>query len=270
METSKIPAISVVMSVYNGEKYLEKGISSIVNQTFTDWELIVCDDGSADNTYELLKQFAQRDERIRVIRNEHNSGLAYSLNRAISIARSNILARQDADDESAPNRFEVQYPYVIEHPEYAIVGTAWYNVSDERQWVTLPLEEPTAMQMLWVGSFMHPSWMMRKDQLEKVGFYTAGKYTMRDQDYHLAMKLLGAGMKMYNMQTPLYYYTNDSSTFNRTKNWKRVKGLMWIRFDSYKRNHFPIWAYVAVLKPLVKNLLPAALTKAYYFRKEQK
>lgn len=78
METSKIPAISVVMSVYNGEKYLEKGISSIVNQTFTDWELIVCDDGNADNTYELLKQFAQSDKRIKamcdvIVANRYNS-----------------------------------------------------------------------------------------------------------------------------------------------------------------------------------------------------
>lgn len=261
------PKISIVMGVYNGEKYMDTGIQSIINQTFQDWEFIICDDGSTDGTYEKLLQYAMRDDRIKIIRNAKNQGLAYSLNNAILHTKSNILARQDADDRSELNRFELQYPFVCEHPEYAIVGTAWNNIdASGNLWITMPKEKPLAKDLIWDGGFMHPSWMMRKDMLEKVGFYTVSDNTKRDQDYHLVMKLYGAGMKMYNIQIPLYNYTNDSATFSRTKNKKLVKGLMWIRWDGYRRNKFPVWDYVFVLKPLLKNILPTSITRAYYLR----
>ena len=116
------------MSVRNGEKDLEKSMNSLFNQTFTDWELIVCDDGSTDNTLEKLNRYAESDSRIKVLHNSESKGLAYSLNLCIENARSNILARQDADDASDIHRFEIQYPFVINHPEYAVVGTCWYSV----------------------------------------------------------------------------------------------------------------------------------------------
>jgi len=259
------PKISVVMSVYNGERYLARGINSLINQTFTDWELIVCDDGSTDHTYRLLRQFSQQDSRIRVLRNTGNRGLAYSLNRAIRLARSNILARQDADDTSDPQRFAVQYPFVLAHPEYAIVGTGWYNVDDlQRRYLARPKAELEAKDLVLDGGFMHPTWMMRKDRLAAVGFYTVNRYTRRDQDYHLVMKLYGRGLAMYNLPLPLYNYTADDATFRRTKNWRRVPGLMWIRFDGYRRNRLPWWQYIFVFKPLLKNLLPSWLTRAFY------
>lgn len=261
------PKISVIMSVYNGEQYLDKGITSILNQTFSDFEFIICDDCSNDNTLDLLNKFAQIDKRIIVIHNEKNMGLAYSLNRCIELSKCDILARQDADDESALNRFEIQFPFVLNHPEYAIVGTSWYSVNGTSKNLVNPIEIPTAKQMLWGGSYMHPSWMMRKEALKKVNYYTATDLTRRDQDYHLVMKLLGIGLKIYNLQTPLYFYTADEGAFKRTKSWKRVKGLMWIRFDSYKRNKFPFWYYVAVLKPFIKMLMPNFISKWIYNRK---
>ena len=265
-----MPSISVIMSVLNGSGYMEKGIQSIINQSFTDWEFIICDDGSSDNTYEIIKNYEKSDHRIIALRNEKNMGLAYSLNKCIQIAKSNILARQDADDESVPNRFEIQYPFVVNHPEYAIVGTAWYSIDAENNRnLHIPKTEPKARDMVWVGSFMHPSWMMRKDQLERVGFYTDGQLTMRDQDYHLVMKVLSIGMSIYNLNEPLYLYTDDNSTFNRTKNWRRVKGLMWVRFDSYRRNKLPFFYYLAVLKPLMKMLLPEWIVKKYYYSKKR-
>lgn len=265
-----MPLISVIMSVLNGEQYLRKGIESIINQTFVDWEFIICDDGSTDRTFEILQEYEKKDNRIIIIKNEENHGLAYSLNRCIEIAKSNILARQDADDESDIHRFEIQYPFVVEHPEYAIVGTSFYTVdSNSNKKLFVMEEEPKAMDMLWVGKFMHPTWMMRKDLIAKVGFYTANQYTLRDQDYHLVMKILAEGMTLHNMREPLYYYTNDENTFKRTKNWKRVRGLMWIRLDAFRRNKLPFWTYVFVLKPLAKHLLPTSLTKAFYFRKRK-
>jgi len=259
------PKISVIMSVRNGEKDLEKSMNSLFNQTFTDWELIVCDDGSTDNTLGLLNKYAERDNRVRVLHNSESKGLAYSLNYCIENARSNILARQDADDASDIHRFEIQYPFVISHPEYAVVGTCWYSVDENgvKKENRVP-EKPTARQQVKGGLYMHPSWMMRKDQIEKIGFYTVNKYTVRSQDYHFIMKLLAAGMTLYNMPNLLYYYTNDAATRQRHKNWKRVKGLMWIRWDSYKRNHLPIWCYVYVFKPFLVNLIPSRIMDFHY------
>ena len=263
-----IPKISVVMSVYNGEEYLEKGVNSILYQTFSDFEFIICDDCSTDGTYNKLKKIASKDSRVILIHNETNCGLAFSLNKCILMSKSNILARQDADDESVLTRFEKQYDYVIKHPEYAIVGTSYYSVRDKEETKVYPKENPLAKDLIWDGGFMHPSWMMRKDMLQKVGFYTATKMTRRDQDYHLVMKLYGAGMIMHNMQELLYRYTNDIHTYNRTRNLYSVKGLMWIRWDGYRRNNFPCFVYIVCLKPLIKNILPNFLMKKYYYRKK--
>ncbi len=257
--------ISVIMSVRNGAKDLYRSIPSILNQTYRDFEFIICDDGSTDDTLSVLEQYRQKDSRIVIIRNKQSKGLAYSLNRCIELAQSNILARQDADDTSELDRFAKQYTFVCEHPEYAIVGTCWYNeFPDGRKNEHRVKAEPTALDQVKGGLYMHPSWMMRKDLIGKVGNYTVNKYTLRSQDYHLVMKVLAAGMKLYNMQCFLYNYTVDNRTMGRTRNWKRVFGLMWIRWDSYKRNRLPIWCYMYVFKPILTNLIPRDIMFWHY------
>lgn len=252
-----MPKISVLMSVKNGCDNLQISIPSILNQTFRDFEFIICDDGSTDDTFSILEKYQKIDNRIILIRNAESKGLAFSLNRCIANAKSNILARQDADDRSDLKRFELQYEFVSAHPEYAIVGTCWYNVcSDGNKYPVDVPKEPTAMDQVKGGLFMHPSFMMRKDMIAKVGYYTVSPYTLRSQDYHMVMKVLGDGMKMYNMNEYLYYYTADEEMMKRTRNWKRVKGLMWIRWDAYRRNNLPWWCYVYVLKPVLTNLIP--------------
>ena len=258
--------ISIIMSVKNGAKDLPKSIGSIQKQTFKDWEFIICDDGSTDDTLAILNEYAAQDDRIIILHHDKSTGLAQALNDCIEASHCDILARQDADDFSAPDRFEKQYPFVMEHPEYAIVGTCYYTVDGMGNILqeSHPKELPSAMDQVKGGIFMHPSWMLRKDQLAKVGFYTVNKYTMRSQDYHLVMKLLGAGMKLYNMQELLYYYTADEGTKMRSRNWKRVPGLMWIRWDAYRRNHLPLWCYIYVFKPVVTNLIPQKLMMRHY------
>lgn len=253
------------MSVKNGSNDLSKSIGSILRQTFEDWEFIICDDGSTDETLRLLYSIQKEDKRIIVLHNETSRGLAYSLNKCIEVAKSNILARQDADDSSEPQRLEKQYKFILSHPEYAIVGTCWYNVFSDGSRAKNPVKEmPSAMDQVKGGLYMHPSWMMRKEQIEKVGYYTVNKHTIRSQDYHLVMKVLGAGMKLYNMQEYLYNYTADENTMKRSRNWKRVWGLMWIRWDAYKRNNLPLWCYVYVLKPLITNLIPQCIMFKHY------
>ncbi|MBI5094602.1 MAG: glycosyltransferase family 2 protein [Candidatus Hydrogenedentes bacterium] len=113
---SAAPAVSVVMSVYNGERYLAEAIESILGQTYRDFEFIIIDDGSTDESLKIVEGYASRDNRIRLV-SRPNRGLAAALNDGIEIARAPIIARMDADDVSLPKRFEKQMLYMAQHPE---------------------------------------------------------------------------------------------------------------------------------------------------------
>jgi glycosyltransferase involved in cell wall biosynthesis len=110
------PQISVIMAVYNGEKYLAEAIESILNQTFKEFEFIIIDDGSKDNSLNIIKRYAKKDSRIIIIKNEKNMKLAWSLNKGLKIARGKYIARMDSDDISLTDRLEKQY-YFLEKKE---------------------------------------------------------------------------------------------------------------------------------------------------------
>lgn len=117
---NKAPKISLIMSVYNGEDYLAEAIESVINQTFTDWELIVINDCSTDSTGEILSGYAAQDSRVKVHTNEVNLRLPSSLNKALSLAEGKYIARMDADDICLPDRLEKQYDFMEKNPEIAL------------------------------------------------------------------------------------------------------------------------------------------------------
>ncbi len=117
---SKSPKISVIMSVYNGEEYLEETLDSICNQSFKDWELVAINDCSTDTTLSILEKYASVDERIKIHTNEVNLRLPASLNKALSLAQGKYIARMDADDICLPDRFEKQYKFMEENPDVAL------------------------------------------------------------------------------------------------------------------------------------------------------
>ena len=124
------PEISVIMSVYNGETYLEEAIESVRNQTFKNWELIVINDCSTDSTSEILAGFASKDERIKVHTNEVNLKLPTSLNKAIFLSSGKYIARMDADDICLPDRFEKQYKFMEEHSDVALSSCRFMTVKN--------------------------------------------------------------------------------------------------------------------------------------------
>jgi glycosyltransferase involved in cell wall biosynthesis len=128
MNKRSYPKVSVVMSVYNGEKYLCEAIDSILNQTFENFEFLIVNDGSTDRTLEILQSY--RDPRIKVINNERNIGLTASLNKGLKIAKGEYVARMDADDVSFPHRLEQQKAFLDRNPRVAMVGS-WAEVIDE-------------------------------------------------------------------------------------------------------------------------------------------
>ena len=124
------PDISVIMSVYNGETYLEEAIESVINQTFKNWELIVINDCSTDSTAEILDGLSAKDERIKVHTNEVNLKLPTSLNKAISLSSGKYIARMDADDICLPDRFEKQFKFMEENGDVALSSCRFMTVKN--------------------------------------------------------------------------------------------------------------------------------------------
>ena len=121
---TKTPKISVLMSAYNSEKYISESIESILNQTFKDFEFIIINDGSSDNTAKIIQKYAEKDERIRFINSKQNQGIIAALNPGFSMCRGEYIARMDSDDISLPKRFEKQIEYMDKHSECGVLGTS--------------------------------------------------------------------------------------------------------------------------------------------------
>ncbi len=166
--------VTVLMAVYNGERHIGETISSVLSQTFEAFEFLIVNDASTDRTREIILSFA--DPRIRLVENERNLGLARSLNRGLRLAKGELIARQDADDLSEPQRLERQVDFLHAHPEVALVGT-WYTEIDAHGALLgqheLPCEyTPIRWSLLFVCPFVHSAVMLRKSLLlDRIGWY---------------------------------------------------------------------------------------------------
>lgn len=244
-EVRRMPKISVIMGVHNGEKTLPRAINSILNQTFTDFELIICDDCSTDATIQVIKDYIEKDNRIILIRNESNSGLAASLNNCINISKGEYIARMDDDDISHAERFEKQNHFLDEHQEYAIVGTCRNTFDKAGIWNTYGQGgELTKEDIIKCNIFTHPTVMMRREALLSAGMYTVCERTMRGQDFDLWCKMYACGYKGYVLPDILFDYYEDRNKIKEIKAkyrlnnyrthmiWRKKMGLS-IKYDVY-------------------------------------
>ncbi len=172
------PTVSVLMAVYNAERYVRQAINSILGQTFTDFELILVEDGSTDNTPAILNGYARQDARVLLVKNECNRGLIHSLNRGLAMARGKYVARMDADDVSLPGRLATQVRYLEQHPEVGVLGTNIVHIDADGCIMygghpkdTFPLSPDVIRWMLlWRCPIYHPTAMVRRAVLDRTGF----------------------------------------------------------------------------------------------------
>lgn len=159
------PIISVVMSAYNSERFISEAIESILDQTFTDFEFIIIDDGSTDNTLEIINNYSNQDDRIRIVINENNIGLAKSLNKGIALAKGKYIARMDADDVSMSNRLQEQLAYLEDHQEITALGSNVIITSHIGEIKTKTNNLLRPVQIKWATFFgnhaVHPTLMVR-------------------------------------------------------------------------------------------------------------
>lgn len=217
---SSLPKISIVMAAYNEERDIRNALDSIIAQTFTDWELIIVDDGSTDATATIVQSYGDKDSRIKLVCNETNLELSASLNRGIGLARSDIIARADADDINLPERLSKQYDYMQAHPEIDVLGTAAYlldKAGDRVNTYSHPLThaELAGLSFLKI-QFFHPSVMIRRRFFDTVGLYDT-RYA-NAEDKQLWLRGLSIGCCYANLPEPLIEYSTDGYV----KSWRSI------------------------------------------------
>jgi glycosyltransferase involved in cell wall biosynthesis len=209
------PLISVILPVYNAALYIEESIKSILNQTYSNFELIVIDDGATDNSAELIKKF--KDDRIRFY-SQSNMGMAKTLNKAIDMANGKFIARQDADDISLPQRFEKQVQFLLASPEVNLLGTSAEIIpvqNNIRRFHKHPVDDAQLkIDLFFDNPFVHSSVMMRVEALKVVGYYDIEKDSLI-QDYDLWSRFSRIG-KIANLSEPLVEYREVNSSISRT------------------------------------------------------
>lgn len=220
--------VSVVLPAYNAELYLKESIDSILAQTFTDFELIVLNDGSIDRTEEIILSY--QDARIVYVKNERNLGLIGTLNKGLALAKGEYIARMDADDISLPERFSRQVDFLEKNQEYVICGTSAYrfykDVSDGRAF-NVPLDnESIRIRLLFNSSFIHPSVMFRTDTIRNYNLNYSEDYKYAE-DYFFWINILKCG-KGFNFKEKLLYYriVNTSQTAVGNSNMEERKEIL--------------------------------------------
>lgn len=253
-------AISVVLPVFNAEPTVERAIASVRAQTFLDWELLVIDDGSTDNTPSVTAAAAVNDSRIRVMSRPHE-GLVAALNSGIAAARGALIARMDADDESHPERLAEQRAAFEREPELGLVGclvefggdrTANAGYALHVDWInSLVTPEEIALNRFVESPFAHPSVMFRRELVERFGGYRAGDFP---EDYELWLRWIDAGVRTMKVPRPLLRWNDPPARLSRTdpryspEAFFRTKAL-WIARELLRRAEHgesrPLWIWGA-------------------------
>lgn len=250
------PYLSVIMGVYNcpDEKMLMRSISSVLEQSFTNLEFIICDDGSDNGTSQWLEAAALSDDRIILIKNDDNMSLANALNRCIELARGVFIARQDADDYSLPDRFIQQIEYLEGHPKYAFVGSdcLLFDESDTYGRRKMP-HHPKKNDFLFNSPFVHGSVMFRRELFDKAGYYRPCGACRKYEDYDLFMRAYDLELNGANINTPLYAFHYDSS--RRVSRKMRIDEAV-VRYNGFRRLGLMPVGMIYVIKPVFLALVP--------------
>jgi len=252
------PEISVLLCVYRpAAAQLAEAVSSIIDQSFQSWEMILYDDGSGREYSRLLEDTAGMDLRIQLIRNPENRRLSGALNEALKLARGRYIARMDGDDLSQPERFRKQYDYLESHRETDWVGCNTYLMDNDGIWGSRNVpERPQPKDFLPYSPYIHPAVMFRKEVLEQAGGY---RLSRRGEDYELFMRLTAAGCEGCNIQETLYIYREDKDSYSR-RSYTTMVEEMKIRREGFRRlGILNLGTWIYVIKPLIVGLLPCGL-----------
>ncbi|HSW61302.1 MAG TPA: glycosyltransferase [bacterium] len=226
------PKITVLMAVFNGEKFIKEAVDSILSQSFTDFEFIVINDASTDLTVPIIESY--KDPRITLIHNKKNSGLPASLNTGLDLAKGTYIARMDGDDIALPERLRKQFKLMEINENINICGSWIEAFGDENRIITLPeKDEDIRTGLLFVNCLAHPSIMMRKGVLDKNGLRYDSSLTS-SIDYDLWARAIDKCM-FYNVQEVLLKYRVHSNQISVDKQKEQLFNSMKVKKDLLER-----------------------------------
>jgi glycosyltransferase involved in cell wall biosynthesis len=249
----KPPTVSILLPVYNGASTIKAAVKSCLTQSFSDFELIIIDDGSNDDTAIILRKLSETDERIKLFFNEHK-GIVESLNLGIQESKGKFIARMDADDIMYPERISIQMEFLTKNPDVDLVGSLVEHGGDAVS------QEGYATHVNWINSIItpeeielnrfvesplaHPSVLFKKEIAEKYGAYRSGDFP---EDYELWLRWMDAGVKMGKVQKQLLFWNDLSERLSRiderysNEAFNRIKTNYLIRFLEDKIKGRKIW-----------------------------
>lgn len=258
--------ISVLMGIYNCAPYLQEALDSLYSQTFQDFKIILCDDGSKDETYAIARQNAEEHDNIVLVKNEKNMGLNYTLNHCLELADTEYIARMDGDDISLPARFEKEIKFLDEHPEYAVVSAPMIYFDEHGDFrVGKGNGEVKKKDFIHGSPICHAPCMARTAAFKAVGGYSVDKKLLRLEDYHLWFKLFAAGYKLYMLNEPLYKMRDDRNAVAR-RNWMNRCNEAYVKHIGFKMIGLPWYNQIFVIVPIIKYMMPKFVYN-YFHRK---
>ena len=248
--------ITVLMGIYNCASTLVEALDSLYSQTFQDFKIVLCDDGSTDDTYEVARVYADKRDNIILVRNEKNMGLNYTLNRCLEYADTEYCARMDGDDISLPTRFQKEIEFLDSHPEYAIVSTQMQHFDSEGIFrVGSGKGEPDVRTYPKSVPFCHAPCMVRTEAYKAVGGYTVDTKLLRQEDYHLWIKMYKHGYRGYTLDEPLYMMRDDRNAVRR-RNFVSRRNEAYVKHLACKMLGLPFYYNLYCLKPLILSITP--------------
>jgi len=256
--------VSVLMATKNGEKTLSAAIESIRRQSFTNFELIICNDYSTDGTASICASVAQQDDRIRVLTNIGQPGLASALNQGLTQCKGAYIARMDDDDRAHPDRLVQQVAALNRQEQVAIVGTSIRLFDDQGVYGRREVKPIPTTRDIWRGQlFAHPSVMFRRAIYDQLGGYSTAAKHLRIEDYDFWCRCYAAGFVGLNLTGTYLDYREDQAAFRKRDNWRRLR---LVRCMAYWRPamHIPwFWGVFQVIE-LLKCAVPQRLIRHYH------
>lgn len=268
---SSIPAISVVLGVYNGQRFIAQAVESILKQTFTDFEFIAVDDGSTDKTLSILQKYASQDPRLKVVQIPHG-GIVDAANAGLDAAQAPLIARADADDIAMPERFSKQAQYLAEHPEVVCLGSRMWlmepygSIIDQSHH---PLTHEEIDRELLRGSgwaMPQPVAMLRKDAITKVGGYRKEYLWSEDLDLFLRMAEVG---RMANLPDLLVKYRSHAGSTNHRLPHVQFELSRKCIVETYRRRGLPVPADLDLMSPFENKPIDKYLLWAWAALREK-
>lgn len=258
MKTDK--KVTVLMSEYNTkEEELRTSIESILNQTYKNFELLIIDDCSNERSTKIIESY--NDNRIKLVHNEKNLGLAQSLNRGLEIASGKYIIRMDTDDISYPDRIQKQLEFAEKHPEYSIIaGRANYFNENGIYGTNSKIGKIEQNDLLFGTPFIHPSMIIRKKDILAVGGYPLYK---RCEDYAMVMEMYAKGYKGYVMDTLVIKYRMDDKSYLKKKFKYRIEETR-MKIKYFRKLNIKWYQYIYAIKPIIVGLIPSKIIKKYH------